>query len=99
MLHGEHSVILSTLIKLPFVIKSIFEWPFYAGLLYHFVSNFREGFIFLCYLFVKIKPSQNSTLSFIGVGKSRHGREFLTSLFAKTIFSLNFCKFEWLAIL
>ena len=35
MLKGEHSAILSTCIKLPFVIKifivSIFEWPFYTG--------------------------------------------------------------------
>ena len=35
MLQGEHSAILSTYIKLPFVIKicilSIFEWPFYTG--------------------------------------------------------------------
>ena len=35
MLQGEHSAILSTLIKLQFVIKifilSIFEWPFYTG--------------------------------------------------------------------
>ena len=35
MLQGEHSAILSTFIKLPFVIKifvlSIFEWPFYIG--------------------------------------------------------------------
>ena len=34
MLQGEHSVILLTFIKLPFVIKifvlSIFEWPFYT---------------------------------------------------------------------
>ena len=34
MLQGEHSTILSTFIKLPFVIKifvlSIFEWPFYT---------------------------------------------------------------------
>ena len=33
--NGEHSAILSTFIKLPFVIKifvlSIFEWPFYTG--------------------------------------------------------------------
>ena len=32
---GEHSAILSTFIKLPFVIKifvlSTFEWPFYTG--------------------------------------------------------------------
>ena len=36
MLTLEHSVILLTFIKLPFVIKvfvlSIFEWPFYTGL-------------------------------------------------------------------
>ena len=34
MLQGEHSAVLSTFIKLPFVIKiflSIFEWPFYTG--------------------------------------------------------------------
>ena len=35
MLQGEYSAILSTFIKLPFVIKifvlSIFEWPFYTG--------------------------------------------------------------------
>ena len=35
MLKGEHSAILSTFIKLPFVIKtfvlSILEWPFYTG--------------------------------------------------------------------
>ena len=34
----EHSAVLSTFIKLPFVIKifvlSIFEWPFYTVLLY-----------------------------------------------------------------
>ena len=37
-LKWEHSAILSTFIKLPFVIKtfvlSIFEWPFYTDLLY-----------------------------------------------------------------
>ena len=38
MLQGEHSAILLTFIKLPFVIKtfvlSIFEWLFYSDLLY-----------------------------------------------------------------
>ena len=37
MLHGEHSAILLTFIKIPFVIKifvlSIFEWPFTQVLL------------------------------------------------------------------
>ena len=36
MLQGEHSALLLTFIKLPFVIKifvlSFFEWPFYIGL-------------------------------------------------------------------
>ena len=40
MLQGEHSAILSTLIKLPFVIKifvlSLFEWPFYTGFIVSF---------------------------------------------------------------
>ena len=35
---AEHSALLSTFIKLPFVIKilvlSIFEWPFYTGFTY-----------------------------------------------------------------
>ena len=35
MLQGEHSAILSTFMKLPFIFKifvlSIFEWPFYTG--------------------------------------------------------------------
>ena len=39
MLQGEHSAILSTFIKEPFVIKifvlSIFEWPFYTGFTEH----------------------------------------------------------------
>ena len=39
MLQGEHSAILSTFIKLAFVIKifvlSIFEWPFYTGFTLH----------------------------------------------------------------
>ena len=42
MLQGEHSAILSTFIKLPFVIKvfvlSIFEWPFYTGFTVLFVE-------------------------------------------------------------
>ena len=36
MLQREHSAILTTFIKLPFVVKifllSIFEWPFYTGI-------------------------------------------------------------------
>ena len=55
MLQWEHSAILSTFIKLPFVIKvisvlSIFEWPFYTG-----YSVPGPNFIFLspqCSIFV-----------------------------------------------
>ena len=40
MLQREHSAILSTFIKLPFVIKifvlSIFDWPFYTGFTVHY---------------------------------------------------------------
>ena len=39
MLHGEHSAILSTFIKLPFVMKtfvlSVFEWPLRTGFTVH----------------------------------------------------------------
>ena len=42
MLQGEHSAILSTCIKLPFVIKvfvlSIFEWTLKTGFAVHFLS-------------------------------------------------------------
>ena len=47
LLQGEHSAILSTLIKLPIVIKifvlSIFGWQFYAGFT---VQCEREGKLF-----------------------------------------------------
>ena len=43
MLQGEHSVILLTFIKLPFVIKifvlSIFEWPIYTGFTVFILAN------------------------------------------------------------
>ena len=43
MFHLEHSEILSTFIKLPFVIKiyvlSIFEWPFYTGFTVPVIDN------------------------------------------------------------
>ena len=47
MLQGEHSAILLTFIKLPFVIKifvlSIFEWPFYIGFTVCVKSYFKHG--------------------------------------------------------
>ena len=46
MFQGEHFAILSTFIKLPFVIKtfvlSIFEWPFYTGFIVR--VNFSSDF-------------------------------------------------------
>ena len=49
MLQGEHSAILSTFIKLPFVMKifvlSIFEWPFYTGFTVDYktmVANYKD---------------------------------------------------------
>ena len=54
MLQGEHSAILSTFIKLPFVIKcfvlSIFEWLFYTGLLYcicEYMSYFTYDYFYI----------------------------------------------------
>ena len=48
MLQGEHSAILSTFIKLPFVIKifvlSIFEWPFYTGFTVFLSQNICCGY-------------------------------------------------------
>ena len=57
MLQGEHSAILSTFIKLPFVIKifvlSIFEWPFHTGFYCNFqIANTKgavqAGLLFVC---------------------------------------------------
>ena len=50
MLQGENSAILSTFIKLPFVVKtfvlSILEWPFYTGftvlLCYYFLNALNK---------------------------------------------------------
>ena len=47
MLQGEHSAILSTFNKLPFVIKifvlSIFEWPFYTGFTVALIGRYVDG--------------------------------------------------------
>ena len=55
MLKGEHSAILSTFIRLPFIIKifilSIFEWPFYKGFTIR-LSVLSQVIIQLC---VKVK--------------------------------------------
>ena len=47
MLQGEHSAILSTFIKLPFVFKtyvlSILEWPFYTGFTVHLYFEYETS--------------------------------------------------------
>ena len=55
MLQGENSAILSTFIKLPFVIKIlvlfIYEWLFYTGLLYikiHMSQHMRFWYLSHC---------------------------------------------------
>ena len=48
MLQGEHSAILLTFIKLPFVIKTFgknlsnFEWPFYPGFIVLFPESEKQ---------------------------------------------------------
>ena len=70
MLQGEHSAILSTFIKLPFVIKifvsSIFEWQFYTGFTvssFH-ISDFQAYYLhtqkmifilFCMFLYIKVR--------------------------------------------
>ena len=51
MLQGEHSAILLTFIKLPFIIKiivlSIFERPFYTGLTVQIVIDpYHAGYLY-----------------------------------------------------
>ena len=53
MFHGEHSAILLTFIKLPFVIKSfvlsILGWPFYTGFtVLEMPFSFMYVFVCLC---------------------------------------------------
>ena len=53
MLQGEHSAILSTFIRLPFVIKifvlSFFEWPFYTGFIVLLTGllNIKTHFVYV----------------------------------------------------
>ena len=58
MLQREHSAILSTFIKLPFVIKifvlSIFEWPFYTGFTVSLLEKNDLHAIISLYLFLTL---------------------------------------------
>ena len=64
ILQWEHSAILLTFIKLPFVIKifvlSIFEWPFYTDftvfLIQKFVSDFTWKIFFILFLYMESQP-------------------------------------------
>ena len=64
MLQGEHSAILSTFIKIQFVIKifvlSIFEWPL------------KTGFIVLVY-FPDLQTCFHSVISHLLAGRTRSG--------------------------
>ena len=66
MLQGKHSAILSTFIKVPFVIKiivlSIFEWPFYTGLTVH-------SYVIICGLFSKLPLLKDSFRNTIRMSK------------------------------
>ena len=58
MHQGEHAAILSSFIKLPFVIKifvlSIFEWPFHTGFTVLRLSNFEALNIYFVDMYVLI---------------------------------------------
>ena len=60
MLQGEHSAILSTYIKLPFVMKIfvlyIFDWPFYIGFTVYETQLFK--FHFHIHYFFHVNPDQ-----------------------------------------
>ena len=59
MLQVALSAILSTFIKLPFIIKifdlSIFEWPFYTGFTVHQPEHYRMA------VFMGVLDQKNST--------------------------------------
>ena len=63
MLQGEHSAILLTFIKLPFVIKifvlSVFQWPFYTSFTvhvnFHLLTSTDHIYVYDAYFHV-IKP-------------------------------------------
>ena len=71
MLRGEHSAILSTFIKLPFVIKIwvlfIFDWPFYTGFtVYSYTKNLFCIFQSLEYCPSDINVVPNNYISGLG---------------------------------
>ena len=57
----EHSAILSTFIKLPFVFKtfvlSIFEWPLKTGFTVYFILKWKNAYFILPFLKVQIGVS------------------------------------------
>ena len=59
MLQREHSAILSTFIKLPFIMKTfvsyIFEWPFYTGFIVWFERCCLKNFKMTAILNIKTK--------------------------------------------
>ena len=70
MLQGEHSAILSTFIKIPFVIKffvlSIFEWLFYTG--FTVIQKFRAKVKFVAGTQASMHRDQNNKPHSLGMG-------------------------------
>ena len=66
MLQGEHSAILSTFIKLPFVIKiivwSILEWPFFTGFTVVCMKKFRDRYATYYPILIEIELWENPSV-------------------------------------
>ena len=105
MLQGEHSTILSTFIKLPFVIKilvlSIFEWPFYTGFtVLTYVRMFKEYIRAGSDLLLNISLAGGQSLKWIS--HERIGGEIykLTTDRQTVIYqAANHCQHEYISIL
>ena len=70
MLQGEHSAILLTFIKLPFVMKifvlSTFEWLFYAGFTVHCIHYGLIRVQSVCFWDFKYMSRCNMQMTFYG---------------------------------
>ena len=85
----EHSAILPTFIKLPFVIKifilSIFEWLFYTGFAYIFLSILSALGLQLCPITNGTLPTESSSIDSIPEHEdfAAYQRELSRALVAK----------------
>ena len=87
MLHGEHSAILPTFSKLPFVVKifvlSIFEWPFYTG----FTVYIERTFVSARFILIITTWPHPASLSSLYVGYYKVFRMATTSVNERTDYS------------